>query len=93
MSGRQEPPLDLLERNLMRRVLQVEGVDGLERRFNRRNLDDVVDLEKRYNAYIPDPAPIGNNLAVGNGVSKSQRLSVTQADSPSANNSLGLDIE
>jgi len=93
MSGGQEPPRDLLERNLMRRVLQVEGVAGLERRFNRRSLDDTIDLGKRYNAYIPDPAPIGNSLAAGKGVSKSQRLSVTQADSPTANNSLGLDIE
>jgi len=92
MSGGPDPARELLERNLMRRVLQVEGVDGLERRFNRRSLDDTVDLGKRYNAYIPEPAPtIGNNLAVGK--SKSQRLSVTQADSPTANNSLGLDIE
>lgn len=94
MSGNPEPPRELLERNLMKRVLQVEGADGLERRFHRRNLDDTEALEKRYNAYIPDSAPtIGNNLAVGKGVSKSQRLAVTQADSPSANNSLGLDIE
>jgi hypothetical protein len=88
MSGGQEISRDLLERNLMRRVLQVEGVQGLERRFNRRTLDDTADLAKRYNSYTPDPATIGNSLAAG-----SQRLSVTQADSPTANNSLGLDIE
>lgn len=90
MSGGPEPPRELLERNLMRRVLSVEGVDGLERRFNRRNLDDSVALDKRYNTYgVPDPKSIGNNLAGGS----DQRLAVTEADTPNANNSLGLDID
>jgi hypothetical protein len=93
MSGGPEPPRELLERNLMRRVLSVEGVAGLERRFNRRSLDDDVVLKKRFNTYgVPAPAPIGNSLAVGSGA-KSQRLAVTAANTPTANNSLGLDIE
>jgi hypothetical protein len=93
MSGGPEPPRELLERNLMRRVLSLEGADGLERRFNRRSLDDTVVLNKRFNTYgVPAPASIGNTLAVSSGA-KSQRLAVTAADSPTANNSLGLDIE
>jgi hypothetical protein len=92
MSGVPEPPLELLERNLMRRVLSVEGTEGLERRFNRRSLDDTVVLDKRFNTHgVPAPAPIGNNLAVGSGTS--QRLKITPAKAPTANNSLGLDIE
>ena len=75
----------------MRRVLSVEGPEGLERRFNRRSLDDTPVLDKRFNPYVPDPAPIGKNLAAGPGVS--QRPKVTVAKSPTANNSLGLDIE
>jgi len=93
MSGGQELPRELLERNLMRRVLQVEGVAGLERRFNRRSIDDTVDLDKRYNPYIPNSAPTADNLAVGHGGSKNQSSSVTQANPPTANNSLGLEIE
>jgi len=91
MSDGPEPPRELLERNLMRRVLSVEGADGLERRFNRRNLDDTTVLDKRFNPYVPDPAPIGKNLAAGAGVP--QRPKVTPAKPPTANNSLGLDIE
>lgn len=78
----------------MRAVLSVEGVDGLEKRFNRRSLDDVVVLDKRYNTYgvpAPRPASVGNDLAVASG--DSQPPAVTQADTPTANNSLGLDIE
>jgi len=74
----------------MRRVLSVEGVEGLERRFNRRSLDEPAVLDKRFNPYIPDPAPIGKNLAVGSGT---PRPKITPAKTPTANNSLGLDIE
>jgi len=77
----------------MRRVLSVEGPDGLERRFNRRTLDDTVVLNKRFNNYgVPAPVSIGNNLAAGSGAN-SQRAKVTAADSPKTNNSLGLDID
>ena len=94
MSGGPEPPRELLERNLMRRVLSLEGPEGLKRRFNGRSLDDIVVLDKRFNTYgVPaPPKPIGNNLAVGSDAN-SQRLGVTAANSPTANNSLGLDIE
>jgi hypothetical protein len=88
MSGGPEPPRELLEMNLMRRVLSIEGPDGLERRFNRRTLDDIV-LNKRFNTYgVPAPKSIGNTLAV-----KSAATPITAAQSPTANNSLGLDIE
>jgi len=94
MSGGPEPPRELLERNLMRRVLSLEGPEGLKRRFNGRSLDDTVVLDKRFNTYgvPPPPQPIGNNLADASGAN-SQRLGVTAANSPTANNSLGLDIE
>jgi hypothetical protein len=96
MSGEPEPPREILERNLMRRVLSVEGVDGLERRFNRRSLDDTVVLDKRFNTYgvpslAPAPAPVGNSLAASSKLP--QNLAVTPGKTPAANNSLPLDID
>jgi hypothetical protein len=90
MSGGPEPSRELLERNLMRRVLSVEGVEGLERRFNRRSLDDTPVLDKRFYPYVPNPAPVGKILAAAPGVP--QRSRVTLAKAPTANDSLGLDI-
>jgi hypothetical protein len=93
MSGGPEPPRELLERNLMRRVLSLEGPEGLRRRFNLRSLDDAVVLDRRFNTYgVPAaaPVPVGISLAVD---SESASLGVTTADQPTANNSLGLNIE
>jgi hypothetical protein len=93
MSGAPDPPRELLERNLMRRVLAVEGADGLERRFNRRSFDDDDDtlvLEKRFNPYVSGVVPVANlkNLAaVGS------QPNITPANKPTANNSLALDID
>jgi len=96
MSGGPEPPFELLERNLMRAVLSVEGVDGLEKRFNRRSLDDVAVLDKRYNTYgVPARhlAQIGDELANASGDSQASPPEVTPADFPTGNNSLGLNIQ
>ena len=53
MTGRAGPTHETLVENLERRVLEIEGPEGLERRFNRigvprRSVEDNV-LEKRYN--------------------------------------------
>jgi len=94
MTGAPEIPRQVLERNIMRRVLQVEGPDGLERRYNRRTLDDdTVNLDKRFlpNHTSSSSSP-GNVLAVGNnneGVNRDVKI----AEAPTAANSLGLDIE
>ena len=91
MTGAPEIPREVLERNLMRRVLQVEGPDGLEKRFNRRTLDDTVVLDKRFHpAERPAPA-LGNILAIGDNDEPDR--DVTLAETPTAPNSLGLDIE
>lgn len=98
MSGETEPSQATLEQYLVRRVLEVEGRDGLERRYNRRNADDIVILEKRYNTWgVPEPVtpPIGNTLAEtssDDGLG-AQPESITAANKPTANNTLGLDIE
>jgi len=97
MTGETEPSQDTLENYLVRRVLAVEGREGLERRYNRRNADDTVVLERRYNTWgVPEPAspPVGNTLAETPGDTLgTQPNSVTAAKKPTANNSLGLDIE
>ena len=98
MTGETEPSQDTLEEYLVRRVLAVEGREGLERRYNRRNADDTVVLEKRYNTLgVPEPAspPVGNTLAEtsGDALGTPPNNGVTAAKKPTANNSLGLDIE
>lgn len=86
MTGNPAIPREVLERNLMRRVLEVEGQAGLEKRFNRRSLEDTVVLDKRSNLY-DGPTSLGNSLAAGDG------NSVTKANAVTVKNSLGLDIE
>ncbi len=70
----------------MRRVLEVEGQVGLEKRFNRRSLDDTVVLDKRFNPYN-GPTSIDKSLAAGGGDSITEGVRVT------SKNSLSLDIE
>jgi len=94
MSGAPEIPREVLERNIMRRVLQVEGPDGLERRYNKRTLDDeTVNLDKRFLPHHPSSSSSspGKVLAVGNngGINRDVKI----AAAPTTANSLGLDIE
>ncbi|KAG6854390.1 hypothetical protein C0991_007381 [Blastosporella zonata] len=55
MTGRREPSREELHDNLRRRVLSVEGEEGLQRRYNRfvmpklQSARDEQDLERRYN--------------------------------------------
>ncbi|KAF9524418.1 aspartic peptidase A1 [Crepidotus variabilis] len=101
MTGGEVPSRRELEENLERRVLAVEGPEGFERRFNRRapiDESDEVDLEKRYNRIgVPKPAsPQGNTLAAvkgGKGQAAVQKTPVAAANAPTADNSLGLDIQ
>jgi hypothetical protein len=103
--GRTEPSVEFLERELQKRVSAVEGSEGLERRFNDNGVprSNENTLEKRYSRYgVPEKAksPAGaDSLAVlkkgsGNGSNGGQQKnSVAVANAPTANNSLGLDIE
>jgi len=86
MTGSPAIPREVLERNLMRRVLEVEGQVGLEKRFNRRSLDDTVALDKRSNLYN-GPISIDKSLAAGSG------NSITKGNRVTSKNSLSLDIE
>ncbi|KDR78920.1 hypothetical protein GALMADRAFT_244580 [Galerina marginata CBS 339.88] len=117
MKGLALPTRRELQANLEKRVLAVEGPEGLERRFNRR---DSVALEKRYNRIgVPKTATQakakaakakvnlkeGSELAAakkgkGKGAQPAQPAQpasavapVAQANAPSDNDSLGLDIE
>lgn len=53
MTGREEPTRRDLQEKLERRILEVEGPEGLEKRFNRmgvpRYLEGESRLEKRFN--------------------------------------------
>jgi hypothetical protein len=121
MTGRAGPTHATLVENLERRVLAVEGPEGLEKRFNRmgvprRSTEDNV-LEKRYNRIgVPQRAKTaaktagaaslaslktGKNRNGAKGSKSSQPAaapatpasSVTNANTPTTANSLGLDIE
>lgn len=103
MSGREAPSSISLEQNLAKRVLAVEGNEGLERRFNRSGLprrgkrEDEDVLEKRYNR-VGIPAGSNANAASSVSLKKGGKgapapPAVSEANTPSANNSLGLDIE
>lgn len=114
MTGRAGPTHETLVENLERRVLAVEGPEGLERRFNRmgvprRSTDDNV-LEKRYNRIgVPQRAKTSGtaslasrraakNKNASSGSQSSQPAaapasSVTNANTPTTADSLGLDIE
>lgn len=94
--------MEFLERELQKRVYAVEGSEGLERR-NGLPRSEENSLEKRYNRFgVPEKpkSPVGtDSLAVlkkgsGNGSNGGQqKSSVAIANNPTANNSLGLDIE
>lgn len=102
ITGRTEPSVEFLERELQKRVYAVEGSEGLERR-NGLPRSEENSLEKRYNRFgVPEKpkSPVGtDSLAVlkkgsGNGSNGGQqKSSVAIANNPTANNSLGLDIE
>ncbi|KAF8199635.1 aspartic peptidase A1 [Pholiota molesta] len=117
MTGRAGPTHETLVENLERRVLAIEGPEGLEKRFNRmgvprRSTADNV-LEKRYNRIgVPHKAKTtgaaslaslksGKNRNGAKGSKSSQPAaapaapasSVTNANTPTTANSLGLDIE
>jgi len=96
MTGRQAPSSSSLEQNLVKRVLAVEGTEGLERRYNRRGVPrrEVV-LEKRYNRQgLPAPKLNSNSLVSLKGKKAAPAPpAVSKANTPTANNSLGLDIE
>ena len=90
------PSPEVLTEKLERRVSILEAPEDLERRFNRRRANGDAVLEKRYNTLgVPKPQPVGNTFAESGSdeVLAAQALPVTPANSPPANNSLGLDIE
>jgi len=105
ISGRTEPSVEFLERELQKRVYGVEGSEGLKRRFNGNGVPRSEEnvLEKRYSRFgVPEKAksPVGtDSLAVlkkgkGNGSNAGQQKNgVAIANAPTANNSLGLNIE
>ncbi|KAG6861997.1 hypothetical protein C0995_008184 [Termitomyces sp. Mi166 len=132
MTGRREPSREELHENLRKRVLAVEGEEGLQKRYNRfsgipKHPRENEDLEKRYNRQgVPKSAKAGNKAgsgavlastagkqnhghgnqdntkggnavgaATGNAGSSATTApdTVTNANAPTANNSLGLDIE
>jgi hypothetical protein len=101
MTGRQAPSSSSLEQNLVKRVQAVEGTEGLERRFNRKGVyrslprREVV-LEKRYSRLgVPVHKPNTTNSLISLKGKKAAPAppAVTKANTPTANNSLGLDIE
>lgn len=94
MTGAREIPREVLEMNIMRRVLQFEGPDGLQRRYNRRTLDDdTVNLDRRFLPSHPSSSSSspGNVLAVGSNGNINRVVKIAEA--PTTANSLGLDIE
>jgi len=97
MTGSAVPSLEVLTENLERRISTIEALEDLERRFKRRSADDGIVLEKRYNTFgVPKPQSVGNTFAQSGSDDKvlaAQALPVTPAKPPTANNSLGLDIE
>ena len=121
MTGREEPSRRELQERLERRVLEIEGPEGLEKRFNRigvpRYLEGESRLEKRYNrmgvpARHKASASKGASLleakkkggkggkgaqgaqgAQGGPLDDTNTADITFANAPSADDSLGLDIE
>jgi len=98
MNGVEPPSARSLEQRLEKRVLSIEGPDGLYRRLNRgisRSAREVQ-LEKRFNrAGVSDSAPGSSpaSLKAGNTLASGTSSSVSIANTPSTANSLGLDIE
>ncbi|PPQ77889.1 hypothetical protein CVT25_015376 [Psilocybe cyanescens] len=81
MTGCEEPSRRDLHSRLERRILSVEGPEGLEKRFNRFGL----------------PAPSQSSGAKSLADTKENKAgaddNITEANQPTAPNSLGLDIE
>ncbi|EKM78686.1 hypothetical protein AGABI1DRAFT_114293 [Agaricus bisporus var. burnettii JB137-S8] len=129
MTGRDEPTTEELERHLVRRVASVEGLEGLEKRYNRGGVPkskakggasnkgtskkgkqskgssnhqggegstkvspDVVDDNGDPAGTSGDPK-VGGQSQTGDSSDPTTPDSVTQAEPPTADNSLGLDIE
>ena len=95
MTGQPEPSRRELVENIERRLAALEDSEVLEKRFSHYGVPKRM-LEKRFSHYgVPaTPAPAvavlaeGNNLKVG-----VARPDVTAAEPPSAEDSLGLNIE
>ena len=96
MSGREAPSTSTLEQNLVKRVQAVEGTEVLERRFNRMGtrLHREV-LEKRFNrkGYRRPKAKSESLISLKGKKAAPQPPAVSIANTPTASNSLGLDIE
>jgi len=87
MTGAEPPSAHSLEQRLEKRVLSVEGPEGLRRRFNRFAVPpspNEIQLNKRFNR---------NGTAGTAGILSTSLTSVKFANPPTAPNSLGLDIE
>lgn len=82
MSGAKAPSAEILEKRLEERALSVGFPTAIHRRHNRIDDPGEVQLEKRF-----------NRAGVSKFRPKRQEESVTDANPPSAPNSLGLDIE
>jgi hypothetical protein len=95
MTGRDAPSSSSLEQNLVKRVQAVEGTEGLERRFNHMGLERTVVLEKRYNriGYTPPKANSASLISLKGKKAAPAAPAVSKANTPSVDNSLGLDIE
>ncbi|KAF8150776.1 aspartic peptidase A1 [Crassisporium funariophilum] len=99
MTGREAPSARSLEQGLQKRVLAVEGQQGLERRFNRMGVPTARNskLEKRFNRYgVPKANAASGSSLISLKKGKKGAASVpdvTPADAPSDGDSLGLDIE
>ncbi|KIM39982.1 hypothetical protein M413DRAFT_19672 [Hebeloma cylindrosporum] len=98
MTGREAPSSSSLEQNLVKRVQAVEGTEALERRFNRMGVPrrEVV-LEKRFSRYgVPARQKPGSASLISLKQGKKAAAAapdVSKANTPTGNNSLGLDIE
>jgi hypothetical protein len=80
MNGAEPPSERSLQQRLERRILSLDRPSGVDRRFNRVGVHyvDDVQLEKRFNE---------------DGVLKSRRQVTNKlAETPTASNSLGLEI-
>lgn len=107
MTGVEPPSMRSLEERLEKRVLSIEGPEGLRRRFNRARVipsPREVQLEKRFNrggvldsAHRAGKTPPSSGTAGAAGAagtsSTSSSSTVTVANTPTTANSLGLDIE
>ncbi|KAH9476976.1 Pepsin A [Psilocybe cubensis] len=85
MRGHEAPSARDLHTLLERRVRDVEGVEGLSRRFNRFGLPAPAAHSSAHEAVSLAEAPKQNDALIDDGV--------TVANTPTAPNSLGLDIE